>query len=278
MNSILSYIENQLRGYIDDNELREVALWIAEEATSLTRSEIVCKDITFIPNLEIILNRVRSGEPIQYIFGRSYWGGLELEVNSSTLIPRPETWELVSAIRDIIGVSADFTILDIGTGSGCIAIALAKLFPYVRVFGCDISDMAIETAIKNAARNNVDVTFFRCDILGSDAKAVIERHVGNGGVCDMVVSNPPYVRESERESMSVRVLDYEPATALFVSDDDPLLFYRCIAELNLAQRLCFEINEALGEEVVKLLAEHGYVNPRVIEDMFGKSRIVVAGH
>lgn len=271
MNSTLLYIENQLRSYVDENELRDVALWIVEEATGLTRPEILCKDTTFIPNLEIILQRVRQAEPLQYIFGRTYWGGLELEVNADTLIPRPETWGIIETIERFYSACSQLKILDVGTGSGCIAIILKKKFPKAEVYACDINAHAVETAKNNASLNGVEIQTFVCDILSdTDCSRFKDLRF------DIVVSNPPYVMQSEKQTMSKRVLNYEPARALFVPDNDPLIFYRRIATLFYPTPLYFEINEQCAQEMRDMLQGVGYANIEVLKDIYNKDRIVVA--
>lgn len=265
MNTTLRYIENRLRGFVPDEEQRETALWIAEEATGLSRSEILCKDTTIIPNIEILLQRVLSGEPLQYIFGKAYWGGMTLHVNRSTLIPRPETWELAEAVFSAFTIDSRLRVLDIGTGSGCIAIALKKHFPLWTVEACDISAEALTTAKANAAANSADVSFFRCDILREEIDAY-----------DVIVSNPPYVMLSEKTGMQRRVADYEPASALFVPDDDPLLFYRRIALLRKSRRLFFEINCQMGRQLEAMLQDAGYTAVTLLRDLQGNDRIVTA--
>lgn len=266
LNTTLVYIENSLRGYVADNELREIALWIAEEATGLSRSEILCKDTTIIPNLEIILQRVRRSEPVQYIFSRTYWGGMTLHVNSATLIPRPETWELIEQIKNHCGTMKNIRLLDIGTGTGCIAIALKRLFPDWIVEACDINETALQTARNNASNNNANIRFFHCNILTDR----LEQY-------DIIVSNPPYITESEKTKMDARVLDYEPHTALFVPDNDPLLFYRMIATNHQPSKfLFFEINERMGQPLLLLLKDLGYNNIVLRQDIFGKDRVIIA--
>ena len=214
---------------------------------------------------------------------------MDLRVTPATLIPRPETAELVERINrptQTLPKGKALKVLDIGTGSGCIAIALKKAHPEWEVTGIDISEEAIEVARENAKRNKVDVDFRVADIF-SDENGVIEPLGGeeNGKKLqyDIVVSNPPYICEKEKAGMRRNVLDFEPAGALFVPDDDPLKFYRRIAELfSLPLQgkdrergfLFFEINEAYGDEIVALLNDYGYRDIRLIKDMYGKARIV----
>ena len=262
MNITLQYIINNLRGYLPESELRETALWVMEETTGMSRTEILCKDTTNIPNLEIILQQLKNGVPLQYVFGKTYWGGLTLNVNCHTLIPRPETWCLIEVIKKRFPTDSHLRLLDIGTGSGCIAIALKQCFPQWQIAACDISEDALQTAADNAALNNVKVDFFRCDILNETTDNY-----------DIIVSNPPYVMEKEKAEMQSRVLNYEPSSALFVPDSDPLLFYRRIASLHNANYLFFEINEQMGEAIRHLLLQQGYQNISILSDFAGKDRI-----
>ena len=272
MKQQIDYIISQLRGYYADEELRELAYWIVEECTGLTRTEILigCKDTkknVFKQDLEVILQKLRANEPIQYVFGHTEWLGLDLSVTGATLIPRPETAELVDWILGRVDTSQSLRVLDIGTGSGCIAIALKKHAPLWHVTGVDVSAGALEVAEANARKNEVAVNWLQADVL-TDNTIAKERW-------DVIVSNPPYICEKERVDMEARVLDYEPATALFVPDDDPLLFYRRIASLKVASMVFFEINEAYGEQVCAMLRAMGYTDVELKMDMYGKPRMVV---
>ena len=272
MKQQIDYIISQLRGYYADEELRELAYWIVEECTGLTRTEILigCKDTkknVFKQDLEVILQKLRANEPIQYVFGHTEWLGLDLSVTGATLIPRPETAELVDWILGRVDTSQGLRVLDIGTGSGCIAIALKKHAPLWHVTGVDVSTEALEVAEANARKNEVAVNWLQADVL-TDNTIAKERW-------DVIVSNPPYICEKERVDMEARVLDYEPATALFVPDDDPLLFYRRIASLKVASMVFFEINEAYGEQVCAMLRAMGYTDVELKMDMYGKPRMVV---
>lgn len=272
MKQQIDYIISQLRGYYADEELRELAYWIVEECTGLTRTEILigCKDTkknVFKQDLEVILQKLRANEPIQYVFGHTEWLGLDLSVTGATLIPRPETAELVDWILGRVDTSQSLRVLDIGTGSGCIAIALKKHAPLWHVTGVDVSTEALEVAEANARKNEVAVNWLQADVL-TDNTIAKERW-------DVIVSNPPYICEKERVDMEARVLDYEPATALFVPDDAPLLFYRRIASLKVASMLFFEINEAYGEQVCAMLRAMGYTDVELKMDMYGKPRMVV---
>lgn len=272
MKQQIDYILSQLRGYYADEELRELAYWIVEECTGMTRTEILigCKDtkkIIHAQEIERILQKLRANEPIQYVFGHTEWMGLDLRLTPATLIPRPETAELVEWILRVADHNKQLHVLDIGTGSGCIAIALKKSASAWQVTGVDISHEALAVAKENAECNRVEVYWQQMDILSSIANSLLP-------IADIIVSNPPYICEKERVDMKARVLDYEPASALFVPDDDALLFYRKIASLKSASMLFFEINEAYGEQVCTMLHEMGYTDIELKEDIYGKPRMV----
>ena len=265
MKQQIDHITSQLRGYISDEELCEIAYWIIEETTGLTRAQILmgCKVTENIPNIEIILEKLRSHVPIQYIFEHIEWMGLDLRVTPATLIPRPETAELVEWVKEKADHHQALRIVDIGTGSGCIAIALKRACHLWDVTGIDISKEALKIAEENAKRNHVQVTWKQLDILSE-----------NLNFTDIIVSNPPYICQREKANMDTRVLNHEPHSALFVPDDDPLLFYRRIAEMKAAKHLFFEINEAYGKEVWDMLKKLGYQHIALKHDIYGKERMV----
>lgn len=269
MKQQINYIISELRGFYPEEELRELACWILEESTGMTRTEILfgCKDTkknVYAQEIEVILQKLRAHEPIQYVFGHTEWMGLDLRVTPATLIPRPETAELVEWVLHVADKNKPLRVLDIGTGSGCIAIALKKAAPNWQVTGLDISHEALDVAKENAERNNVAIHWQQADILSLCSLPMV----------DIIVSNPPYICEKEKVDMQARVLDYEPARALFVPDNDPLLFYRKIASLKGAPILFFEINEAYGEQVCSMLRTIGYTNVELKEDIYGKPRMV----
>ena len=279
--SQIANIQSQLESVYPADEAEALAWWVAEETTGHSRTElqIGCKDTTFFANMQKIIPRLLNFEPIQYIFGHTLWAGLDLKVTPATLIPRPETAELVNKVESLKLKVERPKILDIGTGSGCIAIALKKRHPEWQVTGIDISKEAIEVAKENAIRNNVEVSFIQKDIFADFLGFLAgERHdsFGFNGTFDIIVSNPPYIRESEKSSMRPNVLQYEPGLALFVPDEDPLRFYRRIASLHLGTYLFFEINEAFPQELSDLLDKSGYTDIQITNDIYGKPRIIQA--
>jgi release factor glutamine methyltransferase len=277
---------------------------ILEEKQQLKRIDLALNpDLTF-SNAEIqlwnsILEQLQKEIPIQYLLGKTSFYGLDFEVNENVLIPRPETEELVEWIIQSQKVEVrsgklemgsgklgeeqsaklereqqirKINILDIGTGSGCIAIALAKNLPNAEVFAVDVSEKALATAEKNAIINEVNVTFLKKNILETDD---LEQQF------DLIVSNPPYVRELEKKEIKKNVLDNEPHLALFVDDNDALVFYRKIAELaqkNLSPKgqLFFEINQYLGKEMMELLEKMNFKNIELRQDIYGNDRMIRA--
>lgn len=216
------------------------------------------------------VRRLIEGEPVQYVTGMARFNDLLIKVSPAVLIPRPETEELVQKICTTLPKEASFRIWDIGTGSGCIAIALAKQFPDAEVIAFDVSDEALQVAKENAESNGVKVTFVHDDVTHPQSDYFNQP-------VDLVVSNPPYVCDSERAAMEANVLDWEPETALFVPDDDPLRFYRQILalakkQLNHGGQVWFEINERMGEEMLSLCREMGFSEAEVLDDFAGRPR------
>ncbi|MBR6829486.1 MAG: peptide chain release factor N(5)-glutamine methyltransferase [Paludibacteraceae bacterium] len=273
MKELINHITAQLEVAYPKDEAQALAWWIVEEETSLSRSQLICgcKDTTFSPHMQEIVTRLLHFEPIQYIFGHTLWNGLDLKVTPATLIPRPETAELVEKVERLKVKGERLKVLDIGTGSGCIAIGLKKAHHEWQVTGIDISEEAIEVAKENAKRNGVEVEFKVADIFGiQNTEYRLQTDF------EIVVSNPPYICESEKSSMRPNVLAYEPASALFVPDNDPLKFYRRIAELKMGKYLFFEINEAYPQELADMLKELGYEDIQITNDIYGKPRIIEA--
>ena len=216
------------------------------------------------------------GKPIQYVMGRTNFNGINLKVNAHVLIPRPETEELCRIIKSEMDNTKKsyFAFLDVGTGSGCIAVDLKSYFPDSLVTGIDVSQDAIDLAKVNALDNYCEVSFHVADILDPSDCALI-------GMFDIIVSNPPYVTENEKTLMHKNVLDFEPAAALFVPDNDPLLFYRAIANMAVSHlhrpgRLYFEINEQYGTRVCQLIRSFGFEYAETLCDIHGKERFVRA--
>lgn len=267
----------ELEDIYNRNEIRTLLQMMFEHFLGWSVAHLlVSKNATInqsdLLKLNFAIKDLRAGKPIQYIIGSTEFCNLTLSVSPHTLIPRPETAELVYLIADKEKERQPQYILDLCTGSGCIAIALAKAFPAAKVFASDISAGAMAVAKKNAECNKADVSFVIADILREENPA--------GESYDIIVSNPPYVREMEKVMMNRNVLDYEPHIALFVPDGDPLMFYRHIAEfaskhLRTGGKLYLEINEALGNETAALLEKQGY-RPIIHKDSFGKDRMIEA--
>ena len=216
---------------------------------------------------------LKRERPIQQIVGYTEFCGRRIRVNGDVLVPRPETEEIVAEVIRRCDAEPPATILDLCTGSGCMAVALAAALPTARVWGVDVSEKALAVARENALLNHVEVSFVQADLLEGDPLTGCDTF-------DLIVSNPPYVRQCERALMRRNVLDYEPAIALFVSDDDPLVFYRHIGDyarrhLTGKGTLVVEINEALGQETSRLLEELGFATP-LVQDFRGRDRMVVA--
>lgn len=275
MRYILTYIDNALKSCYAAAELESVKKALCLELLGISSVTYFTKE-TLTPDperdrkLEAALMRLAQGEPLQYILGSTPFCGLIFRVDSRVLIPRPETAELVEWVTTDAGASG--SLLDIGTGSGCIAVTLAHNLPHWKVQGWDISEGALEVARENSRLNGTDVGFCKADILNMRET---DCHF------DVIVSNPPYVMESEKEQMENRVLDFEPHSALFVPDSDPLMFYRAIAEfgnraLNKGGRLYFEINPLEAEALKEMLSDAGYHDIELRKDIFGKQRMIKA--
>ena len=273
-----SYFIHELTPIFDEGEAESFFYLILENKQQLKRIDLALQpDLTIsadqIKVWNIILEQLKQEIPIQYLLGKTSFYGLDFEVNPAVLIPRPETEELVDWI---IKSNADaqtlkkIKILDIGTGSGCIAISLAKNIPDAQVFAIDVSVEALSTAQKNAEINEVQVTFINKNILETTD---LEQEF------DIIVSNPPYVRNLEKEEIKKNVLDNEPHLALFVEDNDALIFYRKIAELaqkNLSEngQLFFEINQYLGQEMFELLEKMNFKNIELRKDIYDNDRMM----
>ena len=266
---------------VEEREARALAFVVLEDAFGLSRTDIYLgKDTAFSEDdtirLEKILRRLEQGEPVQYVSGTAQFCNLTFRVTPDTLIPRPETEELVGWVASLLPFEAPCSVLDVGTGTGCIAISLAKQFPRAQVTAWDISEGALAVAQQNAETNGVTVDFRRTDVL-----EVVNESAASAPSSEAlyIVSNPPYICERERAEMEAHVLDYEPASALFVPDADPLLFYRALARLGQqlqAAAVLVEINQAYGQETVEMFQSSGYSNVELRRDIYGKDRMIKA--
>lgn len=275
MHPLYTYIKQSLAGLYPDAELSAIAKGVLSDIFRLSLTELYTgKDRNFPPEaskrLEDIIRRLRQHEPLQYIMGETYFHGLPIKVTPDVLIPRPETAELTDWIASEKRTAP--SILDIGTGSGCIPIALAKVFPLARISAWDISTRALLVAEENARINHADIQFAQVDVL-SDSLPDIRT--------DILVSNPPYITTREKSGMQPNVTEWEPGTALFVPDNDPLLFYRRIADIGTSiltdgGTIYFETNQNYGEETAALLREKGYRNVTLRKDMSGNDRMIKA--
>lgn len=282
MQNTINKLKQSLSPLYDSREMKAIIALLFEEVCGLSRLDMLM-------NPNIVLSEEKSeimscyaemlaeGVPVQQVLGYEYFLGRRFEVNPDVLIPRPETAELVDWIVSEAPIGVN--VLDVGTGSGCIAISLAALINNSRVFAYDLSTKALKTAILNAERLNIsNVTFVHKDILESQNERFEHPNVDN---FDIIVSNPPYIMHKEKSEMSANVLDYEPHLALFVPDSDPLLFYRAIGNYGLKNlrhggRLYFEINAALGRETCQLLESLGYRDIILRKDLNGLDRMISA--
>ena len=266
----------QLQGMYDREEIHSFFYLLCDSFLNYRRFDVSMNHDRLLSKptmarFDSALARLQAREPIQYILGCTEFYGLPFQVNKHTLIPRPETEELVDWILSHVqNQGAVLDILDIGTGSGCIAVALAKILPRASISALDISLKAIALAKENAINNNVSVSFSDQDIL--DTKSLEKKY-------DVIVSNPPYVRQQEKKAMHTNVLAYEPSNALFVPNGDPLLFYRKIAQLAMVSLqtkgwLYFEINEYLSKEMDVLLKEIGFANIEIKKDFRAVPRMI----
>lgn len=284
-------LQNVIAQGTEEREARAIAMLLLEKRAGLTATEILCGAADELTDeqkaeLKAMAERVGEGEPVQYVLGETEFCGLTFEVGPGVLIPRPETEELVAWAVESLKAKTDgqFNIADIGTGSGCIAFALKHALPQAQVNAIDISTDALEIAKHNAERLHLDVKFHQADALTNSAADVLRMFQTKGrkqGFYDLIVSNPPYICNSEVAEMNKNVLEHEPDSALFVPDTDPLLFYREIARwakqiLKPGGLLMFEINRNYGEETVQLLRNEGYAEVELRRDQFDNPRMIRA--
>ena len=276
MNEIVKYIDKSLEELYTSSERKLIASLLIEKIIGLKQEvQFVNKNTKFseeqCAQLVSFIERLKKNVPLQYILGKTEFYGLKFLVDESVLIPRPETEELVEwIILDNINKS-NISLLDIGTGSGCIPIAIGVQLPHSSLHAIDISDNALKTAKKNSERHNIKVNFHQKDVFTWNTE----------DMWDIIISNPPYIPEKEKQNMDDNVLLYEPHEALFVPDDKPLMFYKQIAEfaighLNSHGKLYFEIHYDKGKEIVQLLNDLGFINIQLRKDISGQNRMVKA--
>ena len=271
---------SELENIYGSNEANALIMILLEHCFGIDRVKMALEPELRLSESELLtlhfaVKELLKNKPIQYVIGETEFCGMRFFVEKGVLIPRPETEELVNQLVSYSVNqlhSQSFRIIEIGTGSGCIAISLAKLLKNSVVTAVDVSEKALEIAKKNAEANGVDVQFVLDDILNPKKPELIDNQY------DIIVSNPPYVCESEKKEMRANVLDYEPSSALFVSDNDPLIFYRKILEfaqktLKPDGQVWLEINEKFGTEMQNLCLEKGFKNVEIIKDFRGKDRI-----
>ena len=271
----IDQLNNGLAGLVEPREAQAMIRIICEDVFNYDQVDMALRQESELPEfaqdrISDIIARLRRHEPLQYIIGSALFHGHRFKVNPAVLIPRPETEQLVDLIIDE-NPASDLRVLDMGTGSGCIAISLARALKFPTVDAFDISRDAVAVARENAALLKVKVRLFESDMLSPQPSATY----------DIIVSNPPYICWSEREAMDSNVKDYEPGQALFVPDNDPLLFYKAIApyaarSLERGGRLYLEINRRFGNEVKRLLEDNGFNEVRIIDDAYGNPRFAAA--
>ena len=271
----------QLFELYDDRESTNIANMVIEHVIGLKRIDrIIHKQLPLNKRQEEIFiqysNELLKKKPVQYVLHEAWFAGMQLYVDENVLIPRPETEELVEwVIKEVSGFQFPVSsLLDVGTGSGCIPVALKKKLPEINVQAIDVSEKALLVAQKNASMQSTTITFLHTDILDKNKWNSFPNF-------DIIVSNPPYIKQTEKNEMRENVVGHEPHIALFVPDEDALLFYRTIAEFGLQHlsnngKLFFEINEALGKEVSMLLEQHGYINIELRKDLQEKDRMIMA--
>ena len=277
-------IATALDGLYENREATTIAGMVMEFITGkskmdrwLQKNELL--SIEDLKRLEKYSKELLTGKPVQYVLGEAWFAGMCLAVNEHTLIPRPETEELVNLCANWATTNkihhAPLQILEVGTGSGCIAIALLKKLPNAQITALDISNEAIKVASANAIANNTAITFITLDFLDETTWLGL-------GSYDIIISNPPYIADNEKESMAVHVLDFEPHTALFVTNNNPLIFYTALANfgkthLHHGGALFVEINQALGLQTQDVFEQNNY-NTLLKKDLFDNDRMIVATH
>lgn len=273
--AVITYVKSELHELYEASELNSMLYIMLDKYFNVTKKDVLMSNEKRLSESELLqiiytVKDLKKFKPLAYIIGEWEFFGLPFNVNEHTLIPRPETEELVQLIIEENKILKPI-VLDIGTGSGCIAISLKKNLPDSQVFGYDISEDALAVAEENASKNNVEVIFEEVDILNFKLDSSLK--------FDVIVSNPPYIPMIDKNQMKKNVLEYEPHLALFVENDNPLLFYKAIAQfakiqLNTNGKLYFEIHEKLGKEVKSILETMGFLNIEIIQDINEKNRII----
>ena len=278
--TLFNHLISEITSVYEENEAKSIVYLLLEHYLNLSKTDILLDNfVNQSFDFQDIIIRLKAQEPVQYIIGETEFYGRKFKVTPDTLIPRPETEELVQLVVSswplAVGSVAQspISVLDLGTGSGCIAISLACELPNAQVYAYDISEKVLKIAKENANRNNVNVIFEQLDILNFPPSSFPPFSI--------IVSNPPYVMNAEKSEMEQNVLDYEPHLALFVEDSNPLIFYKSIAEFAfknlIINGLCIvEINQAFGLETAELFWNQGFRYVEVVKDMFGKDRMVKA--
>jgi len=271
-----------LKRLYDVDESDVIATWVLTEVTGYSSAKLKAFDdaeltTDHITAMQTMLNRLKNGEPVQYVLGHTEFYGLTFKVNTSVLIPRPETEELVQWILNTVKACnlPIASVLDVGTGSGCIAISLKKHLSTSKVYAVDISAAALSVASENAALNQTEIHFIEDDVTNIQQELLLNNQF------QIIVSNPPYVTPTDKTLMHTNVTHHEPHTALFVPEDDPLLFYKAITTYAISNLddngyLFFEINEAYGIQTIDLLQQHGFSDVELRKDFFGKDRMIKA--
>ena len=281
LNEARTVLTKELKNVYETDELRNIIELVTEHITNMSRAEQVKNKIPYLTctqleDLDAITERLKKNEPVQYVLGEAWFAGMKFKVNKNVLIPRPETEELVDWIvkeSQKLKVQSQ-NIIDIGTGSGCIPITLKKKLPEANVSAIDVCSEALFTATENTVALNTEVNFVLLDFLDEEKWKDL-------GQYNIIVSNPPYVKQSEINTMHARVKEFEPHLALFVPDEDALLFYKKLSDfavkhLKPGGSLFVEINESLGEQVVNLFQAAGFANIELRKDMEEKERMIKA--
>jgi len=274
---IISFFKNELKDLYNDKELNNIILWTLEHYTGLTKTRLLIQKESRVSEsvllkIKFAINDLKKLRPIQYILGETEFCNLNFVVNENVLIPRPETEELVKWITDDNKGSDCLSLLDIGTGSGCIAISISNIMKNWKIDGFDISEKAVEVAVENNKKNNSSVSYSVFDILNKS-------NWDKAGNYDIIVSNPPYIPEKEKASMSKNVTEFEPDIALFVPDDSPFVFYEKISDfalekLNNNGQVYFEIHENYSQELLKIFEKKNFKEVQIRNDINNKPRMM----